>query len=177
MTHDTHQYLAELAWTGNHGSGTARYDDYGRGFELRFAGKPPLQGSADPAFRGDPGQHNPEDLLLAAIASCHMLSYLALCARHRICVMAYSDRAVAVMQTTAAGGGRFISATLQPRVVLRDADHIERATALHAQARALCFIANSCNFPIDHRAVVVAQGADAAAAVDTASRPPEGDAA
>lgn len=157
MTQDIHPYAAELVWTGNHGEGTARYDDYGREFSVRVAGKPALHGSADPAFRGDRALHNPEDLLLVAISSCHMLSYLALCARHRICVVAYCDRAEARMQTTADGGGRFTSATLHPHVVVRDAAHVERAAALHDMAHALCFIANSCNFPIVHDATVVGE--------------------
>lgn len=157
MTQDTHPYALELVWTGNQGEGTARYDDYGREFSVQVAGKPALHGSADAAFRGDRALHNPEDLLLVAISSCHMLSYLALCARQRICVLAYSDRAEAWMQTTASGGGRFTSATLHPHVVVRYAAHVERAAALHDRAHALCFIANSCNFPIIHDATVVVE--------------------
>lgn len=159
MTQDTHPYAAELTWTGNQGDGTARYEDYGREFAVQVAGKPALHGSADPVFRGDPSLHSPEDLLLVAITSCHMLSYLALCARHRICVVAYRDRAEAVMQTTPDGGGRFTSATLHPHVVVRDPAHVERATALHHKAHALCYIANSCNFPIGHDATVVVEAA------------------
>jgi organic hydroperoxide reductase OsmC/OhrA len=158
MSHDAHRYSAALTWTGNHGQGTAQYDTYGREYTVRMAGKPELRGSADPAFRGDATLHNPEDLLLIAISSCHMLSYLALCARHRISVLAYSDEAEAVMALSADGGGRFTSATLHPRVVVRDAAHVERAMALHERAHAVCFIANSCNFPITHEATVAPEG-------------------
>ncbi|WP_159017439.1 OsmC family protein [Cognatiluteimonas profundi] len=156
MGQHTHRYHAELDWTGNLGAGTSRYDAYARDYSVRMPGKPELHGSADPLFRGDPTRHNPEDLLLASITSCHLLSYLALCARHRISVLAYSDRAEAVMQTTADGGGRFVSATLHPHVVVEDAAQVERAMALHEKAHALCFIASSCNFPITHEATVVA---------------------
>lgn len=159
MTGNTHEYAAALTWTGNHGNGTAQYDDYGREFSVRMQGKPELLGSADPGFRGDASRHNPEDLLLVAISSCHMLSYLALCARHRISVLAYADDATATMALSADGSGRFTSATLHPRVVVQDASQVERAMALHERAHALCFIANSCNFPIAHAASVSVGGA------------------
>ena len=165
MADDGHRYSAELVWTGNRGDGTAHYERYGREYSVRMDGKPDLAGSADPVFRGDAARHNPEDLLLAAITGCHMLSYLALCARSRICVLAYSDNAEAVMATTPDGGGRFTSATLHPRVVIRDAAQRERALALHDKAHAHCFIASSCNFPIRHVATVdVDESASVAAA-------------
>jgi organic hydroperoxide reductase OsmC/OhrA len=158
MSANTHHYAAALTWTGNHGQGTAQYDDYGRDFSVRVAGKPELLGSADPGFRGDASRHNPEDLLLVAVSSCHMLSYLALCARHRISVLAYTDDATATMALAPDGSGRFTAATLHPRVVVEDAAQVERAKALHERAHALCFIANSCNFPIAHEAIVIVRG-------------------
>lgn len=157
MTNDTHHYAATLEWLGNTGNGTSIYTEYGRQFGLKIEGKPPLHGSADQAFLGDASLHNPEDLLLAAISSCHMLSYLALCARRRISVVAYADRAEGIMQTSADGGGRFTSVVLHPRVVLANADQLELAESLHEQAHRLCFIANSCNFPIEHLSEVTVQ--------------------
>ncbi len=154
MAHDDHHYTATVQWRGNQGAGTRGYDTYGRQFVAAIEGKPPLQGSADPAFRGDPGMHNPEDLLLVALSSCHMLSYLALCARHRIAVVAYSDHAEGVMRTRPDGSGQFTEVRLRPRVLLQDGRQLERAAALHEHAHRLCFIANSCNFPITHQAVV-----------------------
>ena len=163
MVRDLHRYAAVLEWRGNRGSGTSRYDGYGREYAALVEGKPPLRGSADPAFLGDPGLHNPEDLLLIALCSCHMLSYLALCARQRVHVVAYSDHAEGVMQMRADGGGQFSSVLLQPRVVVDDEAMVGRAIALHEQAHRLCFIANSCNFPVAHRAMVHAAGVDTAA--------------
>jgi organic hydroperoxide reductase OsmC/OhrA len=169
MAGSTHEYAAALEWCGNNGTGTRRYEDYGRQFDALVEGKPVLRGSADPAFRGDASVYNPEDLLLIAISSCHMLSYLALCARHRICVVAYSDRAEAVMETGPDGGGRFTRAVLHPRVSIEDSRGLGMAVALHEQAHRLCFIANSCNFPIEHRATV--EPLDGGAAAD--ARPGE----
>src|SRR6185295_1170294 len=96
-----------LAREGNHGDGTTNYTTYGRQYRVSIDGKPELTGSADPTFRGDAALHNPEDLFLIAISSCHMLSYLALCARARINVTAYRDDATGTMELDRRGGGRF----------------------------------------------------------------------
>ena len=153
MTRPIHTYHAVLAWRGNTGDGTRRYDGYARTFEVAIDGKPTLRGSADASFLGDASLHNPEDMLLAAIASCHMLSYLALCARHRICVLDYVDHAVGSMRTDTDGGGRFTEVMLHPEVLLEDDSGHALSIELHARAHRLCFIANSCNFPIGHEPV------------------------
>lgn len=150
MTNDVHEYAARLIWDGNTGEGTASYAGYGRQYRVLVAGKPPLAGSADAAFRGDAAMHNPEDLFLAAISACHMLSYLALCARKRVCVLAYEDDTRATMVTDARGGGKFTEVVLRPRVTIRDAAQLGLATQLHDGAHELCFIANSCSVPIRH---------------------------
>jgi organic hydroperoxide reductase OsmC/OhrA len=145
---EIHEYEARLEWEGNLGSGTAEYAAYSRRFRVSIAGKPDLIGSADPHFRGDEDKHNPEELLVAALSSCHMLSYLALCARRRISVLEYDDAARGLMRTTADGGGRFESVTLSPRVRIADSSRAAEAMALHEEAHRLCFIASSCNFPV-----------------------------
>ena len=148
----SHHYEAHIRWDGNRGDGTATYAGYGREHHASIANKPDVPLSSDPSFRGDAARHNPEDLLLIAIASCHMLSYLALCAKYRIQVVAYEDRATATMELDKRGGGRFTEAVLHPIVTVAHADMIDRAAALHGQAHDLCFIASSCNFPIRHEA-------------------------
>jgi organic hydroperoxide reductase OsmC/OhrA len=150
-TNKSHDYSLALAWEGNLGTGTASYDAYGRSFRVRIEGKPDLVGSADPLFRGDASIHNPEDLLLAAVSSCHMLSYLALCARKRIAVLSYDDAATGTMVLTPDGGGHFTEVTLRPRVTLAVGADVDEATRLHERAHAVCFIASSCNFPIHCR--------------------------
>lgn len=162
MAGNIHRYGAALEWRGNHGNGTLRYEDYGRRFEASIEGKPVLAGSADAAFRGDPALHNPEDLLLIALSSCHMLSYLALCARAGVVVSAYRDVAEGFMQTRAGGSGCFTGVVLQPYVTVADAGRLDRAMQLHVDAHAACYIANSCNFPVDVRANVSADPASAA---------------
>lgn len=151
---NSHEYLARVIWDGNQGQGTSTYTSYGRQYRIQVDGKPELAGSADPAFRGEADRHNPEDLFLAAISACHMLTYLALCARRGIRVVAYEDDARGTMSFDARGGGRFEEVTLHPRVMIADAKDRAAAAELHENAHRLCFIANSCSVPIRHDATV-----------------------
>ena len=145
-----HQHIYEigLVWDGNRGDGTADYRTYGRNHRLTAKGKPDIQATADVAFRGEADKYNPEDLLTAAASSCHMLSYLALCAREKISVVAYEDNATGVMEEDGRGGGKFTEIMLRPTVTIADARHLDRATELHHRAHELCFIASSLNCEI-----------------------------
>jgi organic hydroperoxide reductase OsmC/OhrA len=154
MNQREHYYRSHLVWEGNRGDGTSSYARYGREHRIVIEGKPDLAATADVAFRGEAGTHNPEDLFLAAIASCHMLSYLALCAREGLVVVAYEDRATGIMREDGKGGGRFEEVVLHPVVTIADRARAERAMELHKRAHELCFIANSCSVPIHHRAEV-----------------------
>jgi organic hydroperoxide reductase OsmC/OhrA len=151
-------YTAQVTWQGNRGSGTDTYAGYGRGYRVEVAGKPLLQGSADPAFRGEADKHNPEDLFLTAVASCHMLTYLALCARSGICVLDYRDEAHGALRLEPDGGGAFERVVLQPRVTVSEHSDLAKAAALHDEAHARCFIARSCRVPITHQARIQRQG-------------------
>ena len=148
MATKTHTYRAEVVWTGDQGVGTRGYRDYARDHEIRSQGKPPIPGSADPAFRGDRARWNPEELLVASVSACHQLWYLHLCADAGIVVTAYADAASGEMLETEDGGGRFVSVTLRPHARLAAGSDVAAAEALHARAHQLCFIANSLNFPV-----------------------------
>ncbi|MGE5766412.1 MAG: OsmC family protein, partial [Bacteroidota bacterium] len=106
------------------------------------------------AFRGDPNLHNPEDMLVLALSSCHMLSYLALAALEGLEVVAYEDSAQGTMQQEGRGG-RFTDVLLRPRVTVAPGSDLSRAEALHDEAHRTCFIANSVNFPVRHEAETV----------------------
>lgn len=147
MSH-MHRYALTMEWTGNLGTGTDHYRSYKRDHVIRIAGKHELLGSADPTFRGDPSRHNPEELLLSTLSSCHMMSYLHVCAVNGVVVTSYVDDATGAMETFPDGSGRFIEVTLHPRVTVREADMIAKAEELHHKAHELCFIANSVNFPV-----------------------------
>jgi organic hydroperoxide reductase OsmC/OhrA len=151
-----HHYAIELQWTGNQGTGTSDYRAYSRNHVLRGEGKPEIPGSSDPTFRGDRSRYNPEEMLVAALSSCHMLWYLHLCAEAGVVVESYEDSAQGTMVETADGGGKFSEVVLRPRVTLRAGSNAEKAAALHERAHHLCFIANSVNFPVQCEAEVVA---------------------
>jgi organic hydroperoxide reductase OsmC/OhrA len=150
----SHEYQSHLIWDGNRGEGTANYAGYGRQYRVLVHGKPDLTGSANPMFRGDAGLHDPEDLFLAAIASCHMLSYLALCARKGVRVLAYEDRARGTLVLDADSGGKYEQVTLRPKVTIAAGSDRERAAALHKTAHEQCFIANSCSVPIHNEPTI-----------------------
>lgn len=152
-----HEYAAAVTWEGNTGEGTASYASYSRRWRVSVAGKHDLVGTADPAFRGEPDKHNPEDLFLAAISACHMLFYLSLCAREGIKVLAYEDDARGTLQLGADGGGQFEEITLHPNVTIEGEENTAQAFRLHDTAHRLCFIANSCSVPIRHEATVQAR--------------------
>jgi organic hydroperoxide reductase OsmC/OhrA len=151
-----HRYALTATWTGNRGTGTSGYRDYDRAVTLRVDGKPELPASADTPFRGDGGRWNPEDLLLAALAECHLLSYLHACVLRGVVVTSYVDEAVGEMRHEG-NAGRFENVTLRPRVTVSDDSMIEAALAAHHDAHEWCFIANSVNFPVRHDATVVAE--------------------
>jgi organic hydroperoxide reductase OsmC/OhrA len=155
----THTYEVTVTWTGNRGTGTSGYRDYSRANEVVAPGRPPLAGSSDPAFHGESDRWNPEQLLLAALAQCHLLSYLHLCADAGVVVLEYTDNPIGRMTQTADGGGHFTEVVLRPRVVVATADLVHRATELHEPAHKLCFIANSVNFPVLHEPVVTTAAA------------------
>lgn len=149
-----HRYALRTTWTGDRGTGTSGYRDYDRSVTIEVAGKPDLLASADKPFRGDPSRYNPEDLLLAALSECHLLSYLYACVQAGVVVRAYRDEASGVMVEDGAGGGSFREVVLRPHVVVADAAMVDAATSAHAQANALCFIARSVNFPVRHEPTI-----------------------
>jgi organic hydroperoxide reductase OsmC/OhrA len=151
----THHYEVSIAWKGNKGQGTRDYKAYSREFLIAAPHKyMQIEASSDLSFLGDKTRYNPEELFLSSIAGCHMLWYLHLCAVEQIVVENYTDTPKAEMEEKQDGSGRFLSATLYPKVVIRQAEAIARAKQLHTIAHQKCFIANSCNFPIDCKAEI-----------------------
>jgi organic hydroperoxide reductase OsmC/OhrA len=108
----------------------------------------PIPGSSTPVFRGDGSRYNPEELLVAALSSCHMLWYLHLAADTGIVVIDYQDRAEGVMRENPDGSGEFVDVVLHPAVTITDQTRLTEAEALHQQAHSLCFIASSVRFPV-----------------------------
>ncbi len=145
-----HTYEVGVVWTGNLGNGSSTYRGYTRDYDIACKGKPVLKGSADPGYLGDAARHNPEDMLLASLSACHMLWYLHLCTVNKVVVTAYEDQAEGVMELNPDGSGQFGRVTLRPRVTITAERDAETAARLHEKAHAMCFIARSVNFAVDH---------------------------
>lgn len=150
-----HHYTTTIQWTGNKGTGTSNYRDYERSHTIAAGNKPVIEGSSDPAFRGDRTKHNPEDLFLSSLSSCHMLWYLHFCSEEGIIVVDYIDCAKGIMTETDNGSGHFTEIILYPTVTVTEESMIEKARQLHHKANQFCFIANSVNFPVQHMPTVL----------------------
>jgi organic hydroperoxide reductase OsmC/OhrA len=147
-----HLFKAEVNWTSNQNLSDSTKRFYNKSHQIKIEGKPILNVSAAKSFKGDPELYNPEDLLLSSLVSCHMMSYLYVCSQKGIEVLEYSDNAEATLEVSEDGSGRFVEVLLKPKVKISNHDKIELAVELHKRANQLCFIANSCNFPVLHEA-------------------------
>ncbi|ROI01802.1 MULTISPECIES: OsmC family protein [unclassified Chryseobacterium] len=150
-----HYYKTTIQWTGNKGSGTSGYRDYDRSHTISAENKTMIEGSSDPAFRGDRTKYNPEEMFLSSLSSCHMLWYLHFCAEAGVIVTEYTDEATGIMAETANGSGHFTEVTLHPVVTVAEESMVEKAEQLHHKAHEFCFIANSVNFPVKHKPVLL----------------------
>jgi organic hydroperoxide reductase OsmC/OhrA len=133
------EHRIRLTWTD--GGKPFTYESYPREHEIIFKdGQDRLTASASPAYRGDGKHGDPEDLLVAALSSCHMLSFLAICTKKKITVQSYEDDAVGFLENE--GGKLWITKViLRPKIVSSaDAAALEQ---IHHLAHEACFIANS----------------------------------
>ena len=148
----SHTFNGSISWTGNLGTGTSAYDQYGRNFDVNTPNKFPILGSAGSAFRGDDQRSNPEDLFMNALSSCHMLWYFHLCADRGIVVTDYSDNFHGTLEIGENGIGRMTQVILNPHVKINRASSVDNALEiaeqLHSEAHKFCFMANSVNTEI-----------------------------
>lgn len=145
-----HHYSINVEWTGNKGNGTSAYNAYERSHSVSAQDKVTIQASSDPAFRGDKTKYNPEEFLLSAIATCHMLWFLHVCADNGIIVTNYIDNPKGVMVENTGGGGHFVDVCLYPEVTVISESDISKLDAMHEKANGFCFISNSLNFKVRH---------------------------
>lgn len=149
-----HHYKLTAVWHGNKGTGTSGLRAYDRSHTVSINGKPDLLLTTDNAAVGDKSKLNPEDLLVTAVSSCHMLSYLYVCAMEKIIVTDYVDNATGLMIENADGSGQFKEVVLNPVVTVADASMLATAEELHHKAHEICYIANSVNFEVKCKPVV-----------------------
>jgi organic hydroperoxide reductase OsmC/OhrA len=143
-----HNYQVTAVWTSNHGEGTKNVRSYDRSHTVSVQGKPDLFLTTDNPAVGDKSKLNPEDLLVSAISSCHLLSYLYLCAMEGVVVTSYTDHATGIMVEEDSGRGSFKEVSLNPVVAVADESMIALALELHHKAHEICYIANSVNFEV-----------------------------
>ena len=135
------EYEVGVEWTGNDGSGTST-PKFGRDAEISSANKPTIIGSAPREFGGDGMNWAPEDLFVAAVGQCHMLTYLYLCARAGIVVESYTDHPVGTLDVEGATVAQFRKVELRPAVVISKGDP-DAAMALHEDAHNGCYVGRS----------------------------------
>ena len=154
-----HFYRARLTWTGGDHGPAVNYEGYSRAFRIDLPGKQPIEGSADPSYRGHADRVNPEELLVASVSSCHLLTYLALAVRNRMDVISYEDEAEGIMQMQD-DKMRVTDIILRPSVVLAAGADLDKALALHDQAHDQCFVANSVTCDIRVEAMITVHEPD-----------------
>lgn len=151
---DQHTFKISLNWCSKDESGNPKLRGKTKNHSIKVDGKQELQISAAKAFKGDQSLYNPEELLLSSLSSCHMMSYLYCCSIHHIEVISYIDNAEAILELNSNGSGEISKVILNPQVVIKDETMKQLAIDLHKKANDLCFIANSCKFPVKHTPVV-----------------------
>lgn len=149
---NVHHYTHQLKWLGESGLDSIRND---RQYEIVIEGKDKIVGSADKPFFGDPTKLNPEDMLLASLSACHMMSFLYLCRKNNIKVLSYEDNPEGVLKVNIDGSGQFEKVILKPKVKIIHVDQSQEVIDLQPKAGKLCFIANSCKFKIEYAAQII----------------------
>lgn len=125
------------------------YLAYSRNHEWRIA-EQIVAASAAPAFRGEASQVDPEEAFVAALASCHMLTFLAICSRKGIVVDAYEDSARGYLEKNEQGKLVMTRVLLEPKISFAQEPPSEQELdELHAQSHAECFLANSVRTSIE----------------------------
>ena len=138
------EHHASLRWQRT--SADFSYDSYNRAHEMVFKGGDiVLPASAAPAFKGDPGRVDPEEAFVASLASCHMLTFLAICARKRLTVESYEDDAVGYLEKGESGRLWVARVLLAPRIRFAAGCEVdaEALGKIHHDSHEQCFIANS----------------------------------
>ncbi len=142
-----HTYLARIEWINGNPDKPFHYRDYCRNHTIMWPSKISIEASADPHYRGDQSAPNPEDLFVGSVSSCHMLTFLAECARVGISPVSYVDDAVATMEL-AEGVMKITKVELNPKVKFET--NVDQALffELHEKSHHSCFIANSVSCQI-----------------------------
>ncbi len=119
------------------------YEAYSRNHLWSFEGGIEVPASAAPGFLGEAERVDPEEAFVAALSSCHMLTFLAIAARKRLVVDGYRDAAVGYLEKNAEGKLAITRVILRPEVTFAEAPSPEAIEKMHHQSHEACFIASS----------------------------------
>lgn len=150
----SHQFTLSIQWDKPDTEPSSPRDPLLRRHTISHPGKQAISGSAATSFHGEADRWNPEEMLLAALSQCHMLTFFYLAGQEGLTVTDYADTPVATLETYPDGSGNITDVVLKPRVSVKPgfSGDIE---ALHERAHELCFIARSVNFPVRHEVTPV----------------------
>jgi len=136
------EHVVDLSWA--RGEHEFTYQTYSRDHEWRFDGGVTVAGSANPAYLGSEDRVDPEEAFVAALSSCHLLTFLAIAAKKRLVVDAYDDHAVGLMEKNEDGRLAITKVILRPKIAFAgDAPDAETLERMHHRAHQESFIANS----------------------------------
>ncbi len=136
------EHRANISWVRK--SNDFIYETYDRTHEVHFNGGQKIDSSAAPDFNGNAKLTNPEEMLAAAASSCHMLTFLAICARKKMTIDRYDDQAVAILEKNPSGKMAVTKIILSPKIVFSEqGPDLETIKSIHEKAHQNCFIANS----------------------------------
>ena len=134
------EHKITLEW--QKGDAPFTYEAYPRNHQIAFKNGAAQTFSAAPAYKGDASKGDPEDMLVAALSSCHMLSFLAIAAKKKFTLKSYRDDAVGFLEND--GGKLWMTRViLRPRIEWENAPDAQTLAQMHHQAHEVCFIANS----------------------------------
>jgi organic hydroperoxide reductase OsmC/OhrA len=142
------EHKATLTWT--RGDRDFTYKTYPRDHEWAFENGQTLKASAAPDYLGSVDCVDPEEAYTAALASCHMLTFLAISAMSGFTVDAYTDHAVGHLAKNERGKPWLAKVAMHPQITFSgdkqpNADQLQ---SLHEKAHHECFLANSVNTEI-----------------------------
>jgi organic hydroperoxide reductase OsmC/OhrA len=137
------KHQATISWHRNSESFT--YGTYPRDHSWSFQGGVEIPASAAPDYLGSDTRVDPEEAYVAALSSCHMLTFLAIAAKRNIVVDSYVDDAVGYLEKNESGELSITRVALRPTIIFApDSEPGQEALKkLHHSAHKHCFIANS----------------------------------
>lgn len=149
----TRKFPVHIRWDGNLGTGTSGNAEFSRAHTIGFPGAPvpSLPGSAAPDFRGDKERYNPEQLLVASVAQCYMMTLFYLALKSGIKIVAYEDNAEGFLTLNNDGSGQISEVQLHPIVTISKDSDPDIALFLHEEVHKYCFISRSVNFPVKYQ--------------------------